>query len=170
MRNKAVSLRGAVEDDLAGLLDIQKEAFARYTDHLSPEQIPPLNETLDDMSREMTYKSIMAAYVDGSPAGSVRYHIKGGVCIIERLSVKPDLQGAGIGRSLIAAVETLVEGKAHKLYLETGLLAGDLLQFYSKLDYSGEAILRSHYGGFDWIVFSKFIRMDRKTTMMEVHT
>jgi GNAT superfamily N-acetyltransferase len=170
MKNKAVSLRGAVEDDLTGLLDIQKEAFARYTDHLSPKQILPLNKKLEDIRKDMTYKSIIAAYVNGSLAGSVRYHIKGGVCIIERLSVKPDLQGAGIGRSLIAAVEKLVRGKAHKLYLETGLLENNLLQFYSKLGYSGEAVLRNHYGGLDWIVFSKFIRRDRKTTMMEVHT
>jgi GNAT superfamily N-acetyltransferase len=168
MKNEAVSLRSAVEDDLAGLLEIQKEAFARYTDHLSPAQIPPLNETLEDMRRDMTCKSIIAAYVDGSPAGSIRYHMKGGVCIIERLSVKPGLQGAGIGRSLIEAVEKMVREKAHKLYLETGLLENNLLLFYTKLGYSAEAVLRNHYGGFDWIVFSKFIGKDRKNIIMGV--
>ncbi len=168
MKNKAVSLQVAFEDEFAGLLQIQKEAFMRYTNHLSPEQIPPFNETLEDMRKVMTLKSILAAYVDGSPAGSVRYHIKSGVCTIERLSVKPKLHAAGIGRSLIEAVERLVGGKAHKLYLETGLLANNLLLFYSRLGYSGEAVLRNHYGGFDWIVLSKFIEKDRKTSIIEV--
>jgi GNAT superfamily N-acetyltransferase len=168
MKIKSVSLQSAAEDEFAGLLEIQKEAFARYTDHLSPAQIPPLNETLEDMRKDMTCKSIIAAYVDGSLAGSIRYYMKGGVCIIERLSVKPGLQGAGIGRSLIEAVEKMVRGKAHKLYLETGLLENNLLLFYTKLGYSGEAVLRNHYGGFDWIVFSRFIEREQRTDVAEV--
>ncbi len=40
--------RDAVNDDLIALLAIQKDAFARYTNRLLPEQIPPLNETLED--------------------------------------------------------------------------------------------------------------------------
>jgi hypothetical protein len=55
-----------------------------------------------------------------------------------------------------------------KLYLETGLLENNLLLFYTKFGYSGEAVLRNHYGGFDWIVFSKFIERDLKTAVMEV--
>ncbi len=59
--------------------------------------------------------------------------------------------------ALVSEVEKRVKGDAHKIYLETGLLASNLLMFYTKLGYSGEAVLRRHYGGFDWIVFSKFI-------------
>jgi len=154
---KGTLFRNAGDEDLVALLAIQKDAFERYTDHLMPEQIPPLNETIEDMRKDVKYKSIIAAYVDGSPVGSVRYYNKGGVCIIERLSVKPSLQGEGIGRGLIAEVENRVAGSAHKLYLETGLLASNLLMFYSRLGFSGEAILRNHYGGFDWIAFSKFM-------------
>lgn len=157
METKGVLFRNASDDDLVALLAIQKDAFVRYTDHLLPTQIQPLNETLDDMRKDMLYKSIIAACVGGSLAGSVRYYNKGGVCIIERLSVTPELQGKGIGRSLIAKVENRVAGMAHKIYLETGLLASNLLTFYSKLGFSGEAIFRRHYGGFDWIAFSKFI-------------
>lgn len=153
----------AVNDDLIALLAIQKDAFARYTNDLLPEQIAPLNETLEDIGKDMKYKSIIAAYVNGGPAGSVRYYNKGGVCIIERLSVAPVLQGNGIGRGLITEVEKRVLGAAHKIYLETGLLASNLLMFYSKLGFSGEAILRRHYGGFDWIAFSKFIEKGAST-------
>jgi len=57
----------------------------------------------------------------------------------------------------VTDVEKRVSCAVHKIYLETGLLTDNLFIFYTKLGYSGEAILRKHYGGFDWIVFSKFI-------------
>ncbi|HMK59545.1 MAG TPA: GNAT family N-acetyltransferase [Dissulfurispiraceae bacterium] len=152
-----IEIRDAVDEDLEVLLSIQKSAFTEYTDHLRPEQIPPLNETFDDMKKDFQYKSIMASFANNSPAGSIRYHLKGGVCIIERLSVKPGFQRNGIGRSMVSHVETIVTGKAHKIYLETGLLEKNLLLFYSSMGFSAEAVLRRHYGGFDWIAFSKFI-------------
>jgi GNAT superfamily N-acetyltransferase len=152
-----LTFREATDADLAELLAIQKEAFTRYTDNLKPEQIPPLNETLEQMRKDVSVKKVIAAHIDGNPAGSVRYSIRGGVCIIERLSVKPEIQGKGLGRGLIMEVEKQVKGLAHKLYLETGLLASNLIMFYTKLGFSGEAILRNHYGEFDWIAFSKFV-------------
>jgi len=152
-----IIIRATVETDLSELLDIQKAAFMRYTDWLLPEQIPPLNETLDDVRKDFQNKHILVAEVKGRVGGSVRYMIKAGVCILEKLSVVPELQGSGIGRALVTEVEKQARDKAHKIYLETGLLADNLLRFYTKLGYSGEAVLRKHYGGFDWIVFSKFI-------------
>ncbi len=154
---KGLSIRPAEESDLQALLDIQKAAFMRYTEFLAAEQIPPLRENLTELMEDIKRKSMLAAEYNHILSGSIRYSIKGGVCIIERLSVRPDHQGRGIGRALVNEVEALATGKAHKLYLETGLLANNLLLFYTKLGYSGEAVLRRHYGGFDWIVFSKFV-------------
>lgn len=150
-------IRDALEEDLLELLAIQKAAFMRYTDHLLPEQIPPLNETIEEVKKDFNSKRIIIAETDGRIAGSVRFSVKAGVCFLERLSVSPDLQEKGIGKKLVKEVEKRAGKQAHKIYLETGLLANNLLMFYTRLGYTGEAILRKHYGGFDWIVFSKFI-------------
>ncbi len=155
--DKEISIRSALEADLQTVLDIQKSAFMRYTEFLSAGQVPPLNETFDELRKDFLNRTILVAEINNRLAGSVRFGIRGGVCILERLSVGPELQGNGIGRALVKAVESSVAGRAHKLYLETGLLADNLLLFYMKLGYSGEAVLRKHYGGFDWISFSKFI-------------
>ncbi len=155
--DKAITIRSAMESDLQGLLEIQKAAFMRYIEFLAPEQIPPLGETLSEVREDNEKKNILVAEFKDMLSGSIRYVIKGGVCIIERLSVHPDYQGNGIGRALVSEVEHRAKGNAHKIYLETGLLANNLLMFYTRLGYSGEAILRRHYGDFDWIVFSKFI-------------
>lgn len=150
-------VREATESDLAALLEVQKSAFLRYTDFLLPEQLPPLNETLAQVGADFRLKTILVSENSGGISGSIRFSVKAGVCIIERLSVLPKQQGKGVGRALVTAVEKHVTGKAHKIYLETGLLAHNLLLFYTKLGYSGEAILRNHFGRHDWIVFSKFI-------------
>lgn len=154
---KHISIRDARESDLPEVLDIQKATFIRYTEFLSPEQISPLNETISGVRLDFNTKRIFIAGFRNRLSGSIRHVLKGGVCIIERLSGHPDFQGNGIGRALVSEVEKRVKGDAHKIYLETGLLASNLLMFYTKLGYSGEAVLRRHYGGFDWIVFSKFI-------------
>ncbi len=47
-----------------------------------------------------------------------------------------------------------IQMNAFKVY--TNLIAAEQIKFYSGLGYSGEAVLKNHYGNFDWIVFSKF--------------
>jgi len=149
-------IRQARKEELAAILEIQLAAYRVHTSWLRPEQIPPLNEGVEDIEADFSHKVILVAETGGRIAGSVRYAIKGGVCILERLSVSPDIQRSGIGRQLVGEVERLAFPSAHKVYLETGLLADDLLKFYSALGYSGEAVFKNHYGNFDWIAFSKF--------------
>ncbi|TNF53724.1 GNAT family N-acetyltransferase [bacterium] len=151
-----ILIRESVESDIPEILSIQLSAFKVYTDWLKPEQIPPLSETFDDVRKDFNNKHILVAEVKGRIVASVRYEIRSGVCCLEKLSVAPEVQGRGIGRTLVLEVEKEVKDKAHKIYLETGLLAHDLLVFYTRLGYSAEAVLRNHFGGFDWVVFSKF--------------
>lgn len=152
-------IRSALETELYKILDIQKEAFKMYVgDIFFQEKIPPLNETIEEVKKDFKTKCILVAEADGKITGSVRYIIKGGVCILDRLSVLPEFHRSGIGRKLVAEVEKQSLNKAHKIYLETGLLADNLIKFYTKLGFSGEAILKNHYGEFDWIAFSKFIK------------
>ena len=127
-----------------------------YTNLIAAEQIPPLNESIAEVQADFKHKSILVANRGNKVVGSVRYQINLGVCVFERLSVDPMYQQQGIGQQLVRKVEELAALQAHKIYLETGLLAAELIKFYSGLGYSGEAVLKNHYGSFDWIVFSKF--------------
>jgi len=156
-KEDAMEIREAGERDVPALLDIQRAAFARYVGELRAEQIPPLKETAEEMKDDLRSRGFLVAIVEGQPAGSVRFFIRAGVCILERLSVEPGFQGRGVGRMLVNEVERRARGSAHKVYLETGLLAGDLIRFYTKLGYAPEAVLRRHYGDFDWIAFSRFL-------------
>lgn len=155
MSDTTITIRKAGPADAGHILAIQKRAFQRYVGPLTPEQIPPLHETEESVRIDIETKTVLVAFSDRSPAGSVRSTIKGGVCMIERLSVDPAFQGNGIGKALMNAIEKEASGRAHKLCLETGLLADNLLPFYTRLGYVAEALLQQHYGGFDWIALAK---------------
>lgn len=155
MSDTTITIRKAAPADAEHILAIQKRAFQRYLGPLTPEQIPPLHETVEAVQLDIERKTVLVALSDQLPAGSVRYTIKGGVCMIERLSVNPAFQRNGIGKALMNAIEKETSGRAHKLHLETGLLADNLLPFYTRLGYVTEALLPQHYGGFDWIALTK---------------
>ncbi len=157
MKPNELIIRKAVPEELSLILEIQIKAFTVYTTLFSAEQIPPLIESIEQIQNDSNQKTILVACLNGKIIGSVRYEINLGVCHFDRLSVDPDHQKQGVGQKLVLNVESSVANKAHKICLETGLLASELVTFYSHLGYSGEAILKQHYGKFDWIVFSKFL-------------
>jgi isochorismate pyruvate lyase len=170
MSDTVIIVRAATPSDAKRILSIQKAAFSRYVGPLRREQIPPLHETARELKNDLTAKSLLLAEYDGTIAGSVRYAIRGGVCHIERLSVLPSLQKRNIGRTLLETVEQACVGRAHKLYLETGLLAANLVPFYAKLGFFAEARFASHYGEFDWIAFAKFTRKPRQKACDDADT
>jgi len=156
-QSNLLMIRKAKLDELGLILEIQMKAFNVYTDRFAAEKTPPLNESIEQIQNDFKHKTILVACLDEKIIGSVRYDINLGVCHFDRLSVDPDYQKQGVGQQLILNIESSVAGISHKIYLETGLLASELIAFYSRLGYSGEAILTNHYGNFDWIVFSKFL-------------
>jgi ribosomal protein S18 acetylase RimI-like enzyme len=152
-----VRLREAVEADVNGILETQRAAFERYAPFVQVDAFPPLCESAEGVLEDIRKKTVLVAEdMGGFIAGSIRYSLNAGVCIFDRLSVHPSHQGRGIGKLLVHEVERSVAAKVHKIMLETGLLAEQLLIFYTRLGYSGEAVLRNHYGSEDWIVMSKF--------------
>lgn len=170
MSDTIIVVRAAMPSDAKRILSIQKAAFSRYVGPLRRKQIPPLHETPEELKNDLIAKSVLLAEYDGTIAGSVRYTIRGGVCHIERLSVLPSLQKRGIGRALLDAVEQACIGRSHKLCLETGLLAANLIPFYTKLGFFAEARFASHYGEFDWIAFAKFTRQPCREACYDADT
>ncbi len=150
-------IRDASVLELQELLTVQKIAFKRYSNWLSLCQIPALNETLSELREDFHSKHVIAAEVNGKPAGSIKYAINEGVCVLERMSVVPKLHRNGIGRALVNEVEKRVNGNTHKISLETRMLGSNILIFFTKLGFLEERVLKKHSGGFDWLTFSKFI-------------
>lgn len=117
------------------ILALQKLAYKAEAEIYGDYSIPPLLQTLDELTEE-TKKSIILKYIDnGKIVGSVRAFKKDGTCYIGKLIVHPDYQNKGIGKKLMAAIEKHFEGLCYELF--TGHLSEKNLTIYEKLGYVG---------------------------------
>lgn len=135
------------------MLDIQRRAFAEYEGTYKTSGWT--TETMDDVRRDARDKKILVAELEDTIAGSVRYWIVGGVCVIRLLSVDPARQGHGIGKALMQAIEEQVTD-AHKLYVCTMLRTARNIALFLGLGYRPESLWPDHYHHMDMICFSKY--------------
>ena len=148
-------IRVANEQDFSSILQIQRQAFAQYEGTYKTSGWT--TETIEDLQRDAREKKILVAEWDGTMAGSVRFWTVGGVCVIRLLSVSPSLQGRGIGKALIQAVEARVTD-AHKLYVCTMLRTTRNVTMFLSLGYRPESLLPDHYNRMDMICFAKYLQ------------
>ena len=127
-----------VGPDHAGeLFTVQRAAYLseaqRYNAH-----IPPLRETLAEVLAEIGASDVLVfgAWLGPRLVGSVRGRPDGRdgmeVC---RLAVAPDMQGRGVGRSLLGTLEAAVPVGVRRLWLVTGASSEDNLRMYRRSGY-----------------------------------
>lgn len=147
-----LTIRRATEQDFPEILKVQTEAFGQYQG--TYEVTPWTKETLDNIKLNAQDKVILVAEWEKTVAGSVRFGVAGGVCVIRLLSVSPAHQGRGIGNALMQEIERLATD-AHKLYVCTMLRTSRNVTFFLNLGYRPEAVLPDHYHHTDFICFAK---------------
>jgi ribosomal protein S18 acetylase RimI-like enzyme len=150
-----ILVRRATERDFPEILAIQREAFSEYL-HVY-EVTPWTRETLESLVQDAAEKAILVAEHDGVLAGSVRFWVIAGVCVIRLLSVKPALQGRGVAKALMREIECLAT-EAHKLYVCTMLRTPRNIGLFLSLGYQPETLLPNHYHKLDLICLAKYPR------------
>jgi len=88
---------------------------------------------LNAMGRGM----VLVATLHDQIVGSVRGEMLNGVCLVGRLVVEPERQGAGIGRALASEIEMRFP-KAARFEIFTGHLSAGPLHLYESLGYVRE--------------------------------
>jgi len=132
MENNLV-VRKAVAEDAQLIYSITKEVFKTYQEQAGiAGKIAALNETTEDILKDIETKHVFVAVLDGSVVGSVRIEIfNDGTAYLSRFGVDPGIQSKGIGRALIAEVDKLMmEANIHKLCLHTASRMLSLVRFY----------------------------------------
>ncbi|CAN5608601.1 hypothetical protein BH10ACT10_BH10ACT10_22080 [soil metagenome] len=130
-----VAVRTATSGDAGELLTLQlacwvAEAFANET-----LDIPPLREDLDDVRAWLTTWTAFVVHAEERLVGAVRGRLDGDTWEIGRLMVAPDLRGRGLGRWLLAHVESAAPREAERLSLFTGAQSVANLRMYRKAGY-----------------------------------
>ena len=117
-------------------LTVQRAAYVTEAQHYDAPRIPPLTETLDELRADlMSGVLAFGAWLGSRLAGSVRGRVDGDRMEVARFSVAPDLQGQGIGRALLAAVEEAAPGEVGTFWLITGARSEGNLRLYRKAGY-----------------------------------
>lgn len=122
------------------VLTVQRAAYVTEAQRYRAPDIPPLLETLQELRADLARADgpglvARAAWLGPRLVGSVRGRVEGSRMEVVRFTVAPDVQGAGIGRALLAAVHAAAPPPVTTCWLVTGARSDDNRRFYAAAGY-----------------------------------
>lgn len=125
-------VRLATEADIPDILNITREAFTKYREMSGVEHLAALEETYNDVKKDIDTKVVLIALSDGVPVGSVRVEVfDDNTAYLSRFGVKSSSQNNGIGKSIMNLVDRIMMKKGVKeISLHTGSKITSLIRFY----------------------------------------
>lgn len=123
----------AVQDDLQEILALQYLAYQSEAALFGNKDIPPLKETIEELTEEFNKGTILKLVEDGKIIGSVRAYAKNGTAYIGKLIVHPDHRCKGYGTLLLNEIEKCFPDCRFELFTSTR--SEDNIRLYQKLGY-----------------------------------
>ena len=126
-------IRKAVAQDAPAIKVIMQESFKKYmTDTGLTGSMEALQESDEDIARDIQTKEVYIAVIDGVAVGSVRVQLfPDHTAYLTRFGVKLSYHNIGIGKSLMSIVDKLLTAKGIKsVSLHTAAKYHDLVRFY----------------------------------------
>ncbi|MCL1845049.1 MAG: GNAT family N-acetyltransferase [Defluviitaleaceae bacterium] len=106
MKPEKMTIERAERADLKRILELQYLAYQSEAKLLDNFEIPPLKQTLAEAEQEYLKGHFLKAVDEnGNIIGSVRACTEGETTYIGKLIVRPEIQGRGIGTSLMSEIE-----------------------------------------------------------------
>jgi tRNA (guanine37-N1)-methyltransferase len=132
------ALRLARPADAGELLTLQLACWVAEQQHNPEVHIPPLHESLEDVQEwlgEWTTLVLRHPAPAGRLIGAVRGRVADGEWEIGRLMAAPDLQGRGLGRLLLSAIEQAAPDEVRGFRLVTGHASARNQRIYTRAGY-----------------------------------
>ncbi|WP_082561643.1 GNAT family N-acetyltransferase [Microbacterium sp. Root61] len=120
-------------DDAGEILTIQRAAFVSEALIYGDANMPPLVQTLEQLTAELQESDGWVARRAHRIVGAIRTRELDGVLLIGRLAIAPDMQGEGIGRRLLEAAEQHTHAAEAELF--TGSLSEANIRLYERCGY-----------------------------------
>jgi RimJ/RimL family protein N-acetyltransferase len=129
-----MNITPATPDDAQDILTLQRLAYQAEAAIYEDCTLPPLLDTLDDLTGRFESRQFLKV-VDGDRiVGSVRAFLEGETCFVERLIVHPDHRRQGIGTALLKRIES-VFSSARRFELFTGHKSAANIRLYEWAGY-----------------------------------
>lgn len=133
MKKTAFELKKATYEDIPYIERITREAFKLYSDNANITcNLPALNESYDDIKKDIETKIVLIALYNKEIIGSLRLEIrKDNSAYLSRFGVAEKYQNKGAGTFLMNAVdEVMSKLNVDKIYLHTASKLLFLVRFY----------------------------------------
>jgi len=121
--------------DVGELLTLQRAAYVTEAQLYGDTGLPALLQTYDELADELSSSLALKAVVGQRIVGAGRAQLEGSVLHVGRLTIAPDMQGRGIGTSLLAALEQRAPATVDRFTLFTGHLSAANIRLYQRLGY-----------------------------------
>ncbi len=130
-----MEIRLARIEDAAAVHEVVLGAFEEYRGML-PVSLSALDETLEDVQREISAGRVLVAVEGMEAVGTVRYELKPACLYVGRLAVLPAYRKLGVGAALMAYIERLAPSLGRmRIQLATRESVPGNLRFYERLGY-----------------------------------
>ena len=130
-----MEIKQADIDDAEAVYAVVQAGFGEYRDAL-PVPVSALDETMEDVRREISGGHVLLATEDGEAVGTVRYELRPDHLYVGRLAVSPAYRRRGVGAALMTYIEKLAPTLGHtRIRLATRQSMPSNLLFYEQLGY-----------------------------------
>jgi len=129
-----VDFARAKATDAGEIMTVQRAAFVQEAQLYDDANVPPLVETLDQIRTAIESSRVVVGRLGPRLVAAGRVRVMDRIGHIGRLVVAPDLQGRGIGRALLAAVEATCANEVDEYALFTGHRTVGNLHLYHSAD------------------------------------
>lgn len=129
----AFEVKHATEEDIPAIHKITKDAFLKYCEMAGLSyDIEALNETYEDIRRDIHEKNVFVVRIDDEPVGTVRIELlPNGEAYLSRFGVASQHRNNGIGKILMNVVDKVMrENSVKTLRLHTASKVATLIRFY----------------------------------------
>ena len=113
---------------------LQEIAFEPEARACRTREIPPLQETAEDIREHIRTATVLKAMDGDRLVGAIRGIVTGGTCLVRVLVVAPGYQGHGLGARLLKAIED-AHPQAERFELTTNMIMAGNVRFYLRNGY-----------------------------------
>lgn len=121
------------DEDAGEVLTVQRAAFVSEAAIYGSVDMPPLTQTLSELEAELRAESGFTARIGGRLVGAIRFVERDDMLLIGRIAIAPDMQGEGIGRTLLESAEKSSGATVAELF--TGSLSEANIRLYEACGY-----------------------------------
>jgi GNAT superfamily N-acetyltransferase len=135
-RQRSVEIRRATADEATAIASVLHRAFAEYESFYTAEAFALTTPTPAELEQRWNEGPIWSALKYGRLVGTVAAVAKGDALYIRSMALVPSARGKGIGKMLLAEVESFARaGGSQRMLLSTTPFLDDAIRLYQRFGF-----------------------------------